>query len=371
MGLNFKPIPADVSPVILAAQARSQPPSILDLQIDLKTRTQELLFPDAYALEFFTCSREGLYEIALNSFVQQDVLVCVNGPLSKQWLDISKNMGINISILDENYGNVFSHLQLEKKITEQDFDAICLVEIDPFTGIYNDLPALSAMIRRHLPDAIIIADCSASVSNVQPLKFGVDADIILSCSEISLGLPPGFGLIALDEHANFKALGNPGKGWYLNLNRALLMRNNPGISPIPYPLLYALERQLDEIQFEGIEQKIQRIRQLSETIKTWAASKGFQFLSDPQFTAPNFSVLQSLPQFTPMDLIGFLESYGIVIGSCPGEMKDTFFVIAHMNMTTEKDLDHLFFAMNRFLSDYDTRRSIPKSNWYNPVKKIL
>ena len=368
MGLNFKPIPADVAPVILAAQAKSQPISTIDFQIDLKTRTQELLFPDAYLLEFFHCSREGLYETALNCFVQKDVLVCVNGPLSKQWLDISKSMEINVSIFDSNYGNIFSQTQFEKKITEQDFDAICLVEIDPYTGIYNDIPALSAMIRKNSPETIIIADCSASITNVQPLKVGLDIDVMLSCSEISLGLPPGFGFIALDEHANFKALGNPGKGWYLNLNRQLLMRDNPIASPIPYPLLYALERQLDEIQYEGIEQKILRTGHLSELVKNWAVTKGFQLLADPQFSSPNFSVLQSLPQFTPTDLMGFLEEYGITIGSCPGEMKDTFFVIAHMNNTTEKDLELLFYAMNQFLADYDTRRSIPKSSWYNSGK---
>jgi aspartate aminotransferase-like enzyme len=44
----------------------------------------------------------------------------------------------------------------------------------------------------------------------------LEIDVMLACSEISLGLPPGFGMIALDEHANFKALGNPGKRWYLN-----------------------------------------------------------------------------------------------------------------------------------------------------------
>ena len=368
MGLNFKPIPADVSPVVLAAQAKSQPLSISDFQIDLKTRTKELLFPDAYLLEFFHCSREGLYEIALNSFVQKEVLICVNGPLSKQWLDISKNMEINVSIFDANYGNVFSLAQFEKRIMEQDFDAVCLVEIDPYAGIYNDIPALSAIIRKNSPETIIIADCSSSITCVQPLKFGLEIDVLLACSEISLGLPPGFGMIALDEHANFKALGNPGKGWYLNLNRQLLMRDNSITSPIPYPLLYALERQLEEIQYEGIEQRIQRIEHLSELVKTWAVSKGFQLLADPQSSSPNFSVLQTLPQFTPADLIGFLDGYGISIGSCPGEMKDTFFVIAHMNSATEKDMEHLFFAMNRFLADYDTRRSIPKSSWYNSGK---
>jgi hypothetical protein len=35
-------------------------------------------------------------------------------------LDISKNMEINVSIFDANYGNVFSLAQFEKKNHEQD-----------------------------------------------------------------------------------------------------------------------------------------------------------------------------------------------------------------------------------------------------------
>jgi hypothetical protein len=65
MGLNFKPIPAGgVFSVVLAAQAKSQPLSISDFQIDLKTRTKDYYFRMHTLLEFFHCSREGLYEIA-------------------------------------------------------------------------------------------------------------------------------------------------------------------------------------------------------------------------------------------------------------------------------------------------------------------
>lgn len=361
MSSNFNPIPAYVAPGILAAQSQPQPASPAALQLRLESRLKELLFPEAAALEFFCCSREGLYETVINSFAQNDGLVCVNGPLSQQWFEISKALGVNNTILDASYGKSFNEALLEEKLSEQDYEAIFLVEIDPYTGVYIDIPELSAVIRKNQPDALIVVDCSASITNVRPLKLGTEADIILSCSEISLGLPPGLGIIAIGEHANFKTLGSAGNGWYFNFARQHLLKDNPVRSNLPYPLLFALDKLLDEIFLEGFEEKILRTQHLSEIVKNWAIEKGFQILPEAQNAAPDFTVLQCLPQFSPDDLIGYLENYNITIGSCPGEMRDTFFVIAHMNAVTENDLEHLLFVLNHFLSDYDTRPNLPKT----------
>ncbi|MHC1772577.1 MAG: hypothetical protein AB9907_12785 [Flexilinea sp.] len=368
MSSNFNPIPAYVAPGILAAQAQPQPVSPAALQLRLETRLKELLFPEAAALEFFCCSREGLYEAVINSFAQNEILVCVNGPFSQQWFEIAKAMGIDTAILDASYGKSFNESLLEKKLSEQDYEAIFLVEIDPYTGVYVDVPALSAIIRKNHHDTLIVVDCSASITNVRPLKLGTEADIILSCSEISLGLPPGLGIIAIGEHANFKTLSSAGKGWYFNFARQHLLRDNPVRSNPPYPLLFALDKLLDEIFLEGIEEKILRTQHLSETVKNWAIEKGFQTLPEAQIAASDFTVLHCLPQFSPEDLIGYLENYGITIGNCPGEMKDTFFVIAHMNAVTENDLERLIFVLNHFLSDYDTRTNLPKTVFYDKNK---
>ncbi len=367
MSANFNPLPSYVAPEILAAQAQLPPKSPSEFTSQLKSKLISVLFPESAALDFFCCTREGLYEMALSSFVQRDVLFCINGPLSQQWYDISKSLDIAADILETGYGKSFTESQLEKKLAEQNYDAVFLVEIDPFTGIYANIPALSGLIRKAAPDMLIVTDCSASIANVRPLKLGEETDILLASSEISLGLPPGLGIVAVGEHALFKALAAVGKGWYFNFAKQHLIGNTQPRPDAPYPLLHALDKQIDEIFLEGLEEKIARTKRLSEIFRAWAEEKAFSSLTDPQNSAPNFTVLQCLPQFTPDDLAEFLKNYDISVGNCPGEMKDTFFSVAHMNSITEKDLSHLFYAFNQFLAYYDTRSKVAKATIFRSI----
>ncbi len=366
---NFNPMPSAVSPAILAALARPQPGSLVEFTSQLKPKITSVLFPDAIALELFSCGRAGLYELAISSFAQKEALFCINGPLSQQWYDLAKSFDIETDIIENSYGKVFTVSQLEKKLTEQRYDAVFLVEVDPFTGAYTDIAELAAYIRKTAPDMLIVTDCSASITNVRPLKVGTETDILLSASDISLGLPPGLGLVAAGEHGLLKTLAAPGKGWYFNFAKQHLSNADSVFEDVPYPLLYALDKKLDEIFLEGLDEKIARTNHLAQVFRTWTEEKDFSILTDKENQAPNFTILQCLPQFTPHDLTEFLKSYDITIGLCPGEMKETFFSIAHMNATTEKDISHFFYAFNQFLAYYDTRNQLAKASIFRSITK--
>ena len=62
----------------------------------------------------------------------------------------------------------------------------------------------------------------------------------------------------------------------------------------------------------------------------------------------------------------FLSSYGIIIGNCPDDMRDDYFVIAHMNQTTEEEMTLFLDVLDRFLADYDTKKSIPVVSKLSP-----
>ena len=367
MALNFNPIPSRVNPAVLAAMAKPQTKDANQMASKLEDRIKELFFPDAIRVGFFTCTREGLYEIALNSFVNGPALICVNSPFSRQWQTLGKGMNPNVEIFDTNFDSTFNLTLFENALESESFDAVLLVEIDPLTGIRNDISSLAGIIHQKLPDALIIVDCSASIGSVRTLQLTTDADVVLFSSEISLGLPPGMGMIALNERANFKAIGYSGSGWNLNYSRGL--RDSADLSfrmQLPYALMNALEKQLDLLFLEGEEVRIARIESLSGKVKTWATDNHFTLYTPQDGLAPTVSVLRKSSFFSIDNLRDFLTSYGIVLGKCAGDLEDEAFIIAHMNGTTEEEIDLLLSVLNKFLADYDTLKSIPVVHKLSP-----
>lgn len=367
MPINLNPVPARIDPKVLAALAKPQSGNPFSLSEKIEDRFREMFFPDAASINFFNCSREGLYEVALNSFASGPVLIGMNGPFSQQWQTIAKSLNIDSEIIDTAFGSGFDEDLFEKALDEESYAAVFLVEIDPFTGTQIDIAALSGMIRKKLPDTLVIVDCSASFGSVRALNLKSEADALLIGSEISLGLPPGLGTVILGERANFKSIGFSGTGWSLNYARQFRDIHSKSFrSLIPFQLLNALDRQLDLIFLEGIENRIKRIVSLSEKMKGWADANRFEIFTRPQFRSPTVTVLKKPLPFTVQNLTDFLSSYGIIIGNCPDDMRDDYFVIAHMNQTTEEEIALFLDVLDRFLADYDTKKSIPVVSKLSP-----
>ena len=120
------------------------------------------------------------------------------------------------------------------------------------------------------------------------------------------------------------------------------------------------------IFLEGIENRIKRIESLSEKMKGWADANQFEIFTRPEFRSPTVTVFKKPLLFTVQNLMDFLSSYGIIIGNCPDDMRDDYFVIAHMNQTTEEEMTLFLDVLDRFLADYDTKKSIPVVSKLSP-----
>ncbi len=359
MTLNFSPAPARISPEVLAAQAKPQPENLSERIQAIEARLREILYPEISSLLLFSTTAAGLVETVLNSFAQGNGLICVNGIFSSQWYQTAKALNLEMDLFDASFGKRLDKAQLEKALGAVSYETIILTEIEPFSGVLNDIPAFSEVIRSTNPDALIIADCSASVTSVPPLDLKLHADIIVLNSDQSFGLPSGLGMVLLGERAHFKSIGSAGVGWSLNFSRQHNWQSdgNP-FSAAPFPLLYALDRQLDNIFLEGIENRIQRIAELGQTLRNWTKTSRFQWINNIENAAPTVTILKPPAQFTPENVADFLEPYAVRIGTIPDEIRPETIAIAHMNHTSPDEMDALIHLLDRFQSDYDTRTSV-------------
>ncbi len=360
MSINLRSFPGNVFPDVSGAQAKPPDKNFDLLASNTAEKLKETLYPDAASIHFFPCMKEGLYECTWASFFKGNALVCVNGPLSQEWFDIGKTLGFTADLFDTPYGKSMDETLLEQRLKARKYDEIFITEIDPYTGTMVNIPEISKIIREIQPEALTVVDCTASIGCVLPLKLNQDADIIIAGSECALGVPPGLGIIVMGQRASLQSLTISGSGCYFNFNYQQQLKREKLLSPmVPYPLLYSLDKQLDRIKLEGLDERIAHIKEIGEKAEHWAEKNKFRIFPDRNVAAPTVTVFHCLEQISPEELIEYLNNFGILLGSCPGELAKEYIIFAHMNNDLE-DLEAFYAVMAKFLKDYDTRTNLPK-----------
>lgn len=356
MKYTFTPFPGAVAPVVLAAMAKPYGAEADELIRINEIRLQEIFFPDAAQLSLLPLPREALLELVFNSFTDaKPILIGVNGPISTQILQTAKALNKDFEILDVNYGSAFRTAQIAKALEQETFSAAFFVETDPYSGVRLQIREISSQLRRTQPDVMIFVDASSSIGSGEPLKIGEDADVVFAGLDGSFGIPAGLSLVALSERANLKTFSAGGIGLTLNFNRQKQQNENrPLFASSHYPQQNALNRQLDLIFLEGLENREKRLNEMAETVRKWVADHGFTELAEPDCAANVSTVIKRKAIFTTRALVDYCAAYGVYLGECPDELAEDYFVIAHQNQTGPEELDILFSVLEKFLSEYDT-----------------
>ena len=167
-------------------------------------------------------------------------------------------------------------------------DAICVTHNETSTGVIQPLRELSAVIREHAPKALILVDVVTSLAGAE-LRFDEwDLDYAFAGTQKCLALPPGLGVYAVSDRALAVADGIDERGFLLDLPKSVKDTNAGKTLATPcVPLVYALQRQLDRIQTEGLEQRWHRHLELQAKTLAWAETKGFTpFVGDSAARSP-------------------------------------------------------------------------------------
>lgn len=83
------------------------------------------------------------------------------------------------------------------------------------TGLINDLPALTEVVKRH--DKLCFVDGVSSMGGTEVKVGEWSIDIMFSSSQKCFGVPPGLGIGSVSERALEVSAGMPNKGWYFDL----------------------------------------------------------------------------------------------------------------------------------------------------------
>ena len=192
-----------------------------------------------------------------------------------------------------------------------------------------------------------------AVSSLAGAKVEMDAwglDMVLTSSQKCLALPPGLALGAVSDRAMKRAEKIENRGWYFDLVRMEKHRLKDSSPATPaMSLIFALDRQLDHILAEGLEQRFTRHSAMAKRVQEWADAHDLSLYAPEGYRSQTVTTVKNERGWDVSALNKFLLERGMRIANGYGALKNITFRIAHMGETQMRDIDALLKAMEEYL----------------------
>ncbi len=301
------------------------------------------LFGTTAHAAFETCPATALMEASIRNLVMPGgrTLHLVAGAFAERWGKISQSCGRRPDVLAAPWGSPHAASELAAKLAaDGPYEAVMITHNETSTGVLQPLAELAAVVRQAAPETLVLVDAVTSLAGAA-LKFDAfDIDFAFAGTQKCLALPPGLCVYALSERAMQKAKAVPERGFLLDFPKAVKETNDGKTLATPcVPLVYALQRQLQRIEHEGLEARWARHLALRERTLGWAKEHGIEpFVQQDAARSPTVSCLAASGK-SVKDMAERASAAGFKIDQGYGDLKGLTFRIGHMGDHTMARLE--------------------------------
>lgn len=329
----FIPGPTEVREDILQAQAK---PMIGHRSKDFSALYEGIVNKIKKALNtqnhviVFTSSGTGIMEGSIRNCVYKDVLCCVNGAFSDRWFKIAKACGKNADEIRVDWGKAIKPEMIEAKLKTKKYDAVTLVHNESSTGVRAPIKEIAEVMKKY-PDTYFLVDTVSSLmgDKIEIDKLGID--VCLTSSQKCFALPPGLAVCTVTQRALERTRTITDRGYYFDFDAMLKRYEKDRQTPTTpaVTLLYALDKQMDKILAEGMENRYKRHLEMAEYVREWA-KKHFALFPEPGYESVTLTCIDNTRKIIVADLNSELGKRGFQISNGYGDLKEKTFRIAHM-----------------------------------------
>jgi aspartate aminotransferase-like enzyme len=337
----FIPGPTHVRDEVLQAQAARmighRAPEYAELQAAVTPKLQKLLYTEQ-RVYLFAASSTGVMEGAIRQASNKKILSTVCGAFSKRWHEITQQNGVACEKLKVPMGQAIMPELVDEALGQGDYDAITLVFNETSTGIMNPIQDIAAMLHDKYPDVLILVD---AVSGMAGAKIEFDAwglDVCLAGVQKCFALPPGLTVSAVSERARERCKQVPNHGFYFAwdvMDKKYEKHQTPATPAIS--LIQALNKQMDDMLAEGLENRWARHKEMAQYVQDWAR-KYFKLYGDERYLSNTVTNIENNRGISVADLNAALAERGAMISNGYGTLKEKCFRIAHMGDLTLDDV---------------------------------
>jgi len=198
---------------------------------------------------------------------------------------------------------------------------------------------------------LIIVD---SVSGIFGAEIRVDdwgLDVVLTSSQKAFALPPGIAFASVSDRTLERAQQIPHRGYYfdfISLDESLQKSNTPSTPPVA--LMFAADKQLDDILAEGMEARWQRHLQMRDMTIAWAQERDFGLFAQDGYRSPTVSTVDNRTRNMDVNaMFKFMRERGYTMDKGYGKIKGQTFRIAHMGDMQPDVLEDVLGNLDEFI----------------------
>ena len=296
----------------------------------------------------------GFMEASIRNTVGKKVLNCVNGAFSTRMRQITEMCGKENEVLEVEWGEAITPELVAERLATGEFDAVTVAWNETSTGVTSPIKEIGEVVRQapNGQDIIYIVDAVSILGGAKVEFDAWDIDVLITSSQKAFALPAGIAFCGVSERAMKKAETVPNRGFYfdfITLAKYLDKNQTPSTSPIS--LLYALDKQLDLMLTEGLDNRYARHLAMRDRTHAWAAEKGFKLFAAEGYESPTLTSLHNNLEIDIPALNDFLRTKGMFLSNGYGaKLKNISFRIAHMGQLQMEDMEGLFAAIDEFMA---------------------
>ncbi|MFW5692315.1 MAG: pyridoxal-phosphate-dependent aminotransferase family protein [Chloroflexota bacterium] len=348
--------PVEVRKEILDAQAewmighRSQDFSALFERLQGKLRQAFLTQNRVFVVG---SSGTGLWEGASRNLIRDDrkALHLVGGAFSERWAEISELNGKQIDVITVEWGQAHTPEMVEDALKGGHYDAVCVVHNETSTGVTNPIAQIGEVVHRY-EDTLLLVDTVSGFAGAELPTDEWGIDFALTSSQKAFALPPGIAFAAASDRALERARQVHNRGYYFDfveLEARLLKNNTPSTPPIA--LMFAADRQLDDILAEGISQRWERHLALRDVTHRWALERGFGLFAQEGYRSPTLTAVDNSEKSMDVnEMAKFMGQKGFAMDKGYGKIKGKTFRIGHMGDMQMDMLEEVLAGLDEFLA---------------------
>jgi aspartate aminotransferase-like enzyme len=317
---------------------------IKNLKTCFQTRNDMLLFTAS--------GTGGLESAVVNTLSPGDpVLAFVAGEFGERLAKIAATYGANVHKVKFENGQGIDPDRVAQALRAAPATAAVLVtHNETSTGIMHPLQEIATAVRAN-SDAVLLVDGVSSMltADAQVDRWGID--VMVSASQKAWACPPGVAMLSVSErawrvHANGKT---PRYYFDWTETKSWLDKGQTPFTPA-VSVYYALDRALDRVLEEGLENVIARHARIAALTRQQAKALGFRMFGDERYASNAVTALYS-PEGIDTEALrkAAREEYGLVIGGGQGPMRGKIIRVGHLGWVTEQEIDDCFAVIGHIL----------------------
>jgi len=273
-------------------------------------------------------------------------LVISTGYFGQRYANLLKRYGANVTLLTAPVGDIVPLDEIEAALKQKKYKLMTFTHVDTSTAVMNDPKPIGALGSKYNVLTILDGVCSVAGEEIQQEAWGID--VVLTASQKAIGVPPGLALLVVSPKAmsvwknRSVPVGNYYADWenWLPIMEAYIQRKPSYFGTPAVNLILALEKSLQLILNEGMEQRIDRHRKVGHAFREGLKSLGLTIIPLKDSVAANTLSAPYFPENVQGSVIisGILDEGVVVAGGLLPELKTSYFRVGHMGMTGKNEV---------------------------------